>query len=62
MQSINVTVSKTDAIMENLSISCFDSTTDAQSVDVVVDYSTLTTEQKAIADAYLAMAVSLIPG
>ena len=62
MQVINVTVSKEDTIMENLSISCFDSTIDDPSVDIVVDYSTLTTEQKAIADAYLAMAVSLIPG
>ena len=62
MQVINVTVSKEDTIIENLSISCFDSTVDNPSVDIVVDYSTLTTEQKAIADAYLAMAVSLIPG
>jgi hypothetical protein len=61
MQSINVTVSKTDTIMENLSISCFDSTIDDPSVDVVINYNTLDAGQKATADAFLAMAVSLIP-
>lgn len=62
MQVTNVVINKEDAEVENLAISVFNTDATDPEVNELVDYNTLTPEQKAIADAFYALAVSLIPG
>ena len=61
MQVTNVVVSKTDANVENVAINVSDTNSSDNDVTVIVDYSSLTTGEKATVDAFYALALAKVP-
>jgi hypothetical protein len=61
MQVINVVISKEDTVSNTLAINQTDSAAPDGDVNTIVDYATLDAGQKATADAFYALALSLIP-
>jgi len=61
MTVTNIIIAKIDTNYENLGINLVDTVAEVPDVNLTIDYSTLDAGQKAIADAFYAMAISLLP-
>ena len=61
MQVINVIVNKIDDTTNNVAINLTNTASEEPDVNVAVDYESLDAGQQATADAFFALAMSLIP-